>query len=101
MQGSVLGPVSYRASGGRLRATSFYTRIAVVTPATPSPAGASPLTLAMTYPLEMSWGQGTPGGEPPFPIAGPPLTMGTRCPWPWGQRCTIVAVFASCLLLGI
>ena len=49
----------------------------------------------------MPWGQGTPGGEPPFPIAGPPLTMGTRCPWPWGQRCTIVAVFASCLLLGI
>ena len=50
----------------------IYTRIALVTPATPAPAGTNPPGTGVTYPLEMSWEQGTPEGEPRFPRAGPP-----------------------------
>ena len=74
------GPVRYRASG-IVFGPRYSTRIALVTPPPPHQPGPTPCT-GVTYPLEMSWGQGTPGGEPPFPTTGPPLTIGTPCPWP-------------------
>ena len=65
-------PVRYRASG-IVFGPRYSTRIALVTPPPPHQPGPTPCT-GVTYPLEMSWGQGTPGGDPPFPIPGPPAT---------------------------
>ena len=75
-----MGPFSGMVSGGRLRATVFY-------PYSPSDSR-HPLSCRDKHPgtgdgltASQSWEQGTPG-QSPFPTTGPPLTIGTRCPWP-------------------